>query len=118
MGKILKQNFPTSEITCEGIEGISLDMVKEAKAEGKRWKLISQLLMEEGQIKSVSVKPMKLDDKESLANVGGALNALCFKTDMLGPDLTMIGPGAGKIETGFSLFSDLMYLCDAYTHEP
>jgi hypothetical protein len=42
--------------------------------------------------------------------VGGALNALNFKSDMLGPDLTMIGPGAGKIETGYSLFADMLYL--------
>lgn len=75
-------------------------------------KLVSQLIFENNQIKEISVKPMKLDTvTDSLANVGGALNALNFKTDMLGPDLTMIGPGAGKIETGFSLFSDMLYLC-------
>ncbi len=37
---------------------------------------------------------------------------------MLGSDLTIIGPGAGKIETGFSLFSDLMYILKAGDKEP
>lgn len=80
-----------------------------------RYKLVSQLLFDEkNKIKSIEVRPMELDVKaDSLANVGGCLNALNFKTDMLGPDLTMIGPGAGKIETGYSLFSDLLYLCGA-----
>jgi len=117
--RILGDKFPSDKIVLEGITGITKAMVDEAKAEGKRWKLISKLSFEQGEIKSISVKPEMLDVKaDSLANVGGALNALNFKSDMLGNDLTMIGPGAGKIETGYSLFSDLLYLINTGAKDP
>jgi len=117
--KILKDPFKSSDIFLEGIEGISKKMVDDAVAEGKKYKLTSQIVFENDKIKSIEVKPQKLCMKtHPLANVGGCLNALNFKTDMLGSDLTMIGPGAGKIETGYSLFSDLMYLLEADKKEP
>ena len=44
-----------------------------------------------------------------LANVMGAINALTFTTDHLG-DVTIIGPGAGRIETGQALLTDILAL--------
>jgi len=116
--RTLKDPFPMKDITMEGIEGISLDMVKKAQEEGMRYKLISKLLMENGKVTKVSVAPEKLPMSDPLAGVGDANNALNFKSDMLGPSLTIQGPGAGKIETGYSLFSDLLYLCDSASKEP
>jgi homoserine dehydrogenase len=57
----------------QGIEGVTSEMVEDAKAQGKRWKLVSKLLMKEGgEIESVEVKPMMLDMKaDSLSNVRG-----------------------------------------------
>jgi homoserine dehydrogenase len=116
--RILKDQFPMDDIVLEGITGITKAMVDDAKANGKRYKLCAKLVFEDAKIKSISVKPELLCTKtDSLANVGGALNALNFKTDMLGGDLTMIGPGAGKVETGYSLFSDLMYLVNVGAKE-
>jgi homoserine dehydrogenase len=107
---LLGKNYPMEKVTCEGITGVTLDMIEKAKAEKKRWKLITQIKMDsDGQVEKCGVEPMCLDIATSpLANIGGALNALQFRTDMLGPDLTIVGPGAGKIETGYSLFTDLM----------
>ena len=39
--------------------------------------------------------------------VGGATNALTFTTDLLG-DVTLIGPGAGRLETGYAVLGDLL----------
>lgn len=117
--RILKDSFRSEDIFLEGIESISKSMVNDALAEGKRWKLTSKIVFESDKIRSIEVKPQKLCMKtDALANVGGCLNALNFKTDMLGNDLTMIGPGAGKIETGYSLFSDLLYVLKAGEKEP
>jgi len=44
---------------------------------------------------------------DPLAGVGEATNALTFFTDELGP-VTIVGPGAGRRETGFSLLIDLL----------
>ena len=42
-----------------------------------------------------------------LAGIMGAVNAITFSTDLLG-DVTIVGPGAGKTETGFSILTDLL----------
>ncbi|MFZ2520710.1 MAG: homoserine dehydrogenase, partial [Anaerolineae bacterium] len=34
-------------------------------------------------------------------------NAITFTTDLLG-DVTLVGPGAGRQETGFAVLSDLL----------
>jgi len=54
-----------------------------------------------------SVSPEKLPLSDPLAGVNEAVNALTFFTDELGP-VTIIGPGAGKRETGFALLIDMI----------
>lgn len=38
---------------------------------------------------------------------GGATNAITYSTDLLG-DITLIGPGAGRIETGYAIIGDIL----------
>jgi len=95
------------EVEREGITGISSTDIQEAKDRGMRWKLIgSTKLLPDGTIKA-SVKPECLPASDPLTGISGATNALSFVTDELGP-VTIIGPGAGKRETGFSLLIDLI----------
>jgi len=47
--------------------------------------------------------------------VGGATNALTFTTDTL-RDVTIIGPGAGREETGQALLSDMLAIAGAERH--
>ena len=54
-----------------------------------------------------SVAPQLVDLDHPLAGVGGATNAMTITTDTLG-DVTIVGPGAGRRETGFSLLNDLI----------
>jgi homoserine dehydrogenase len=56
-----------------------------------------------------SVKPQRLPETHPLAQVGGATNAITFSTKLLG-DVTLIGPGAGRLETGYALIGDLLAL--------
>jgi len=42
-----------------------------------------------------------------LSGISGAVNALTFTTDMLG-DVTISGPGAGRIETAYAILSDII----------
>ncbi len=62
--------------------------------------------MSDGSVKA-SVRPEKLPLNDPLAGVSGATNALTYNTDELGP-VTIIGPGAGRRETGFALLIDLL----------
>jgi homoserine dehydrogenase len=52
---------------------------------------------------------MALPMTDPLASINGATNALTYTTDLMG-DVTVIGAGAGRIETGFSILIDLLRL--------
>jgi len=94
------------DVSCKGITEITLTDIEEAKAEGKRWKLLAKVKKENGTI-IASIAPEKVDITDSLASIGGAVNAITYECDLLGP-VTLSGAGAGKTETGFSLLIDLI----------
>ena len=71
-----------------------------------RYKLIGSTKLVDGKI-IASVKPEKMPLSDPLAGVGGAVNALTFNTDLSG-EITILGPGAGKIETGFAIMIDVL----------
>jgi homoserine dehydrogenase len=103
---VLGGNIKAADVQREGITGISLEDVKKASKEGYRWKLIGETRVKNGKIVA-SVSPQKLPLSDPLASVMGATNALTFETDLLG-SVTVVGPGAGKSETGFSILTDLL----------
>ncbi len=104
---VLGKNLSVNDVQRKGITGITGEDVKKAKAEGKRWKLIgSAEIQSDGSVKA-KVSPEKLLLSDPLASVCEAINALTYYTDELGP-VTIVGPGAGRRETGFSLLIDLL----------
>jgi len=94
------------QVSCQGISGLTLDDVGQARSEGQRWKLIAQLRRVGDEIKA-SVGPQAIPAHAPLAGVSGATNAITFVTDLLG-EVTLVGPGAGRRETGFALLADLL----------
>jgi homoserine dehydrogenase len=103
---VMGADIKVADVDRTGITKITLDDVNSAKAEGKRWKLIGRVAREGAAVRA-SVRPEKLDVADPLAGVGGATNALTFSTDLI-RNVTIIGPGAGKIETGYSILVDLL----------
>jgi homoserine dehydrogenase len=103
---VMGADVKIADVDRTGITKITLEDVNAARAEGKRWKLIGRVAREGGSVRA-SVKPEKLDIADPLASVGGATNALTFSTDLI-RNVTIIGPGAGKIETGYSILADLL----------
>ncbi len=93
---------------CEGITRISPKDIERARADGRRYKLIGRV-RREGRAVRASVGPEQIEQTHPLAGVSGATNALTISTDALG-EVTIIGPGAGKRETGYSLLSDLLHI--------
>ena len=102
MGASLKIN----DVSCKGITQITSEDIENAKKQNKRWKLIGSVEKKDEKVTG-SVAPEMIDLSHPLAGVMGATNALTFTTDMLG-DVTIVGPGAGKIETGFSILTDIL----------
>ena len=104
---VLGKNISWEDVKRKGITDISIEDIKKAKDEGKRWKLIGKAeIKKDGSFVS-EVSPEKLPLDDPLAGVMEATNALTYFTDELGP-VTIVGPGAGKRETGFSLLIDLL----------
>lgn len=103
---VMGGNLRLNDIERVGITGITIKDVERAKSENKRYKLIGRVWMEGNEIRG-SVKPQKLDTQEFLAQVSGVKNAITFVTDELG-EVTIIGPGAGRRETGFAVLTDLL----------
>ncbi len=102
MGAHLK---PT-DVEREGITGITPAMIEEAKGEGMRIKLIAQAFLADGEVKA-KVSPERVSMTNPLANVNDTMNALTFTTDGL-HDVTVIGRGAGGVETAHGIISDLI----------
>jgi homoserine dehydrogenase len=94
------------DVAREGITALTRDSVAAAQAAGERWKLIARV-WRDGEVVRASVAPTRLPTSHPLAGVAGATNALTFTTDLIG-EVTLIGPGAGGVATGFALISDIL----------
>ncbi len=101
-----------ADVDLEGISGITSADIQTAEANGERWKLIGMVeKLDDGFV--AQVKPTRLPITHPLAGVSGATNAITYSTALLG-DVTLIGPGAGRIETGYALIGDLLAIHRQY----
>jgi homoserine dehydrogenase len=103
---LMGQAMTLADVDRQGITQLTSADIAAAKAAGERWKLIGRVEAIENTI-SASVKPTRLPVTHPLASVSGATNAITFSTDLLG-DVTLVGPGAGRIETGYAIIGDLL----------
>jgi homoserine dehydrogenase len=103
-GKPLKPE----QVQRRGITAITGDQMVSAVERGYRIKLIASLRLdpEDGSL-NASVEPVELPLHDPLARVDGVLNAVTIETDTLS-EVTIIGPGAGPIQTAQGLLSDLI----------
>ena len=102
MGKPLKPH----EVNRRGIEGLSLEDVASARAQGRRWKLICRA-EREGQAVRASVTPELLGPGDPLYSVDGTSSAVSFETDVL-PSLTIVEGNPGPETTAYGLLADLV----------
>jgi len=103
---IMNAPLRKEDVPCRGISHLTVQDVMAAKAEGKRWKLIGRV-KKEGDKVIASVGPEKIRWSDPLAGVMGAMNAITYECDLAGP-VTLVGAGAGRVETGYSLLIDLI----------
>ncbi len=103
---LMGQALTLADVDRQGITHLTSDDMAAAKAAGERWKLIGRVETI-GDRTVASVKPVRLPIHHPLAAVSGATNALTFSTELLG-DVTLVGPGAGRIETGYAIVGDLL----------
>ena len=103
---LMGQSLTLADVDRQGITRLTPDDIAAAKAAGERWKLIGRVETIGDKV-TASVQPTRLPVHHPLASVSGATNAITFSTDLLG-DVTLVGPGAGRIETGYAIVGDLL----------
>jgi homoserine dehydrogenase len=102
---VLGVTVPFNSIKREGIRCLEKEDIAAARAKGMHWKLVGTI-DKDGETVNASVRPECLPDDHPLARVSGVTNALVYTTNFLG-DVTLIGPGAGRMQTGYAIIQDL-----------
>lgn len=106
---LFNKKLTFADMDVRGISHLTPPDIDAARAAGERWKLIATVTPEGG-----SVQPTRLPLSHPLAGVSGSTNAITYTTDLLG-DVTLIGSGAGRIQTGFALLSDVLEIFTKFT---
>jgi homoserine dehydrogenase len=101
-------HLAVADVDRTGISGLTPGDVEAARADSQRYKLIARVWQDPdtGEIRA-SVRPTRVPVSHPLAGVSEAINACTFTTDLLG-DVTLVGPGAGRMETGYAVLGDLL----------
>lgn len=104
--QVMGVDIAPEEISTQGISELTAEAIEFAQKNSQVWKLIGSVSRaEDGQV-TAAVRPLALDRTHPLAGIVGATNAVTFETDLLG-QVTVSGPGAGRIETAYALLSDI-----------
>jgi len=102
MGEPLKPN----EIDRVGIRGITPAMLAEARAAGKRWKLVCSA-RRDGQRIAARVAPEQVGPESPLYNISGTSSYVQFELDVL-PGLGIVESNPGPETTAYGLLADLV----------
>jgi len=105
--ELLGAKLKPSDVLCKGISEITAKDIAEATKANARWKLIGSAEKRSDGSISASVSPQLLPSSDALSAVSGATNAITFNTSILGP-VTVVGAGAGRLETAFALLADIV----------
>jgi homoserine dehydrogenase len=99
---IMNKKVTLKDVDRKGIRDVSLQMLEEASKRGNTIKLIGSI--DSGD--KPTVKPTEVQKNSPLC-VSGVLNAVTFSTEYAG-EQTLIGKGAGGIETASAVLRDLL----------
>ncbi len=94
------------EIERKGIEDITQDEIAQAKAEGKRWKLMCSAAME-GEKVIGKVGPEMVGPETPFYSIEGTTSMVSFESDVLG-ELTLIEKNPGPDTTAYGLLADFL----------
>jgi homoserine dehydrogenase len=104
---VFGRSLKPDQVQCQGITAITKKQVQQALDEEKRMKLLASLQATSDGSVVACVEPVALPLSDPLARVDGVMNAITFQTDTLS-EVTMSGPGAGRLQTGQGLLADLL----------
>jgi homoserine dehydrogenase len=100
---IMNKKITLRDVDRTGIRDVSLQMLDEASKRGNTIKLVGSIDSDKA---TATVKPTEIAKTNPLC-VSGVLNAVTFSTEYAG-EQTVIGKGAGGIETASAVLRDLL----------
>ena len=92
------------DVDREGIRNISVEDIVNAKAQGKRWKLVCSARRSGTQVQAV-VAPEMVSPDSPLYSINGTSSYVQFETDSL-PGLGIVESDPGPETTAYGLFAD------------
>jgi homoserine dehydrogenase len=99
-------SLPPAAIQREGIAGLSADMVRAARSEGRPFKLVCRAWRASEGV-SASVRPEQVPQGDPMAGVVGTSSIICFETDLFpGIAITEIDPGVDA--TAYGMLADFV----------
>ncbi len=98
---VMGMNVSINDVKTQGITGIAMNEVDEALKNNSYIKLVGSIAGSE-----LRVEPRPIPRNHPLC-VNGTLNAAVFETE-LSREITLIGHGAGGVETGSAVLRDLI----------
>lgn len=110
--------FTPQQVNPTGIRGITPEMIAQARAQGKRYKLVCSVEKTPDEIKA-RVAPELVDASSPLYGMMNSSTGVTFRTDVL-PDYSITvsereGMSGGPVETAYGLFADFARLArEAY----
>lgn len=100
---IMGTDISYKDVDIQGITQITPEAIHLAKEEGYVIKLIGEIGPD-----VLEVAPKLVPGNHPL-NVDGTLNVATFKTDLAG-EITVVGTGAGSLETNSAILSDIIHI--------
>lgn len=94
------------EVQRKGIRDITVEDLRMAKIQGKRWKLLCRAERKGDRVKA-SVQPEMVNEQSPFFSVNGTSSMVVFHTDCL-PGLGILESNPGPETTAFGLLSDLL----------
>jgi len=103
--------FTPQQVNPTGIRGITSEMIAQAKADGKRWKLLASV-QRNGDTITARVEPELVDPSSPLYGMMDSSTGLAFETDVLPFYSITVSESSnmqgGPEETAYGLFADFV----------
>ena len=104
--QLMGADIEVAAVRTTGITDLTSEDTAAAERDGTVWKLLGSIGRGADGALDARVEPVALAADHPLAAISGATNAVTFTTELLG-QVTVSGPGAGRIETAYALLSDI-----------
>ena len=94
------------DVDRKGIRDLTPHLIRQAKKEGKRWKLVCTAAKKDGKI-TAKVAPLLVPPSSPLFSVNGTSSFVVFKTDVL-PGLGILESDPSPETTAYGLLADIL----------